>query len=290
MLRVLGTKGKEIEQNCGNEELKGMPCEGMPPYDESTNEWIPNRKVLMEATITSIPTSDPPSRTSSDVNLSKELVSFASTMVELRLVREYKEYLSQEFHNLHEARTYRPSTSLNFAAVASTIRDEINWRTWQELDTPTSLTTTTSPSLEEYLPHVETPWTNETAKAARSLGIPMNVLIREIEDYANHFTKSTTITLQRQHPSIEVLIEKGQWEKLAQRFTRDRLVADITFRKSEHRIKRVSLKEAIEGCRKEYFEVLRTGEDGTVRWYPTPMTSRKMEMFAKGIWATGDGF
>lgn len=292
VLRALDTKGKAkkfIEEDGGNEELVGMPCEGMPtraPYDESTDEWIPNRRVLMEATIAPVPNPDPPSRASSDVNLCKELVNFTSTMVELRLVREYEEYLSQEFHDLHEARTYRPSTSLNFAAVASTIRGEINWRSWQELDTPTSLTTTTAPFLEEYLPHVETPWTNETAKAARRLGIPMNGLILEIEDYANHFTKSTTITQQRQHLSIEVLIKNGQWEKLAQRFARDMLVADITFRKAEDRIKRVSLKEAIEGCRKEHFEVLRTEKDGTVRWYPTPMTSMKMEMFAKGIWVT----
>lgn len=291
MLRVLGRKGKEkegIEQDGRNEEVIGMPFEGMStraPYDESTNEWIPNRRVLMEARITSVPDPDP---TSSDVNLYKELVKFTSTMVELRLVREYEDYLSQEFHDLHEARTYRPSTSLNFAAMASTIRGEINWRSWQEFDTPTSLTTSTVPFPEEYLPHVETPWTNKTAKAARILGIPMTWLILEIEDYANHFTKSTTITLQRQHPSIEVLIKKGQWEKLAQRFARDMLVAGITFRKAEDRIKRVSLKEAIEGCRKEYFEALSTDEDGTVHWYPTPMTSRKMEMFAKGIWAAGE--
>lgn len=293
MLRVLGRKWKEkggIEQYGRNEGFVGMPFEGIStgaPYDESTDEWIPNRRVLMGATIASVPDPDPPSRTSIDVNLCKELVEFTPTMVELRLVREYEGYLSQEFHDHHEARTYMPSTSLNFAAMASTIRAEINWRTWQELDPPTSLTTSTAPFPEEYLPLVETPWTNKTAKAARILEIPMNGLILEIEDYANHFTKSTTTTLQRQHPSIEVLIKKGQWENLAQRFARDMLVADITFTKAEDRIKRVSLKEAIEGCRKEYFEVLRTDKDGTVHWYPTPMTCRKMEMFAKGIWATG---
>ena len=292
MLRVLGTKGKEkegIEQDGMNEEFVGMPFEGMStraPYDESTNEWIPNRRVLMGATIASVPDPGPPSRTSSDVNLCKELVKFTPTMVELRLVREYEGYLSQEYHDLHEARTYRPSTSLNFAAMASTISGEINWRFWQELDPPSSLTTSIAHFPEHYLPHFETPLTNKTAKAARILGIPMNWLILEIEDYANHFTKSTTTTLQRQHPSIEVLIKKGQWESLAQRFARDMLVADITFRKAEDRIKRVSLKEAIEGCRKEYFQILSADEDGTVHWYPTPMTSMKMEMFAKGIWAT----
>lgn len=212
-------------------------------------------------------------------------MKFTPAMVELRLMREYEVYLSQEFHDHHEARTYMPSTSLNFAALASTIRGEINWGFWQELDPPTSLT-------EEYLPHVETPWTNKTAKAARILEISMNGLILEIEDYANHFTKSTTTTTtlqqQQQHPSIEVLIKKGQWEYLAQHFARNMLVADITFRKAEDGIKRESLKEAIEGCRKEYFEGLRMDKDGTVHWYPTPMTSRKMEMFAKGIWATGE--
>ena len=294
MLRVLGTKGKEIEgieQDERNEGFVGMPFEGMStraPYDDSTNEWIPNRRVLMGATIASVPDPGPPSRTSSDVNLCKELVKFTPTMVELRLVREYEGYLSQEYHDLHEARTYRPSTSLNFAAMASSIRGEINWRFWQEPDPPTSLTTSAAPFPEDYLPHSETPWTNETAKAARILGIPMNGLVLEIEDYTNHFTKSTTTTLQRQHPSIEVLTRKGQWENLAQRFARDMLVADITFRKAEDRIKRVPLMEAIERCRKEYFEILSTDEDGTVHWYPTLMTSRKMEMFAKGIWATGE--
>lgn len=288
MLLIVDRKQEEkksIGQTWQND--LGMPYGEMPPYDESTDEWIPNRKGIIGAAAASTLTPSPPPRTSSDVNLLyKELITFASTMVELRLVREYEEYLSQEFHGLHEARTYRPSTSLNFAAVASTIRGEVNWRSWQELDTPTSVTATTAPFSEKYLPHVKTPWTNETTKAARSLGIPMKVLILEIEDYTSHFNKSTKITLQRQQNSIEVLIKKGRWEKLAQRFARDMLVAEITFRKDEDRMKRVSLKEAIEGCRKEYFKILRTEEDGTVRWYPTPMTSRKMEMFAKDIWAT----
>lgn len=75
MLRVLGRKGKEkesIEQNGRNEEVVGMPFEGMStgaPYDESTNEWIPNRRVIAPVT-----DPDPPSRTSSDVDLCKELV------------------------------------------------------------------------------------------------------------------------------------------------------------------------------------------------------------------------
>ena len=220
--------------------------------------------------------------TESDLSPSKEMIKFASTMVELRLVREYNEYLSQEFHDLYEARTSRPSTSMNFPTVASTVRSEISWRFWRELDTPTTLTTFSATLEEEYLPHIQTPWTNEIAQAARSLGIPINVLILEIEDYASHFTNSTTVTLPRQSPSIEFLIENGHWENLAQRLARDMLVADITFTETEDRMKRVSLKEAIERCRKDYFEVLRTEEDGTVRWYPTPMTNRKMEIFAKG--------
>lgn len=63
--------------------------------------------------------------TDSDLRPSKELINFASTMVELPLVREYNEYFSQELHDLYEARTSRPSTSLNFAALASTIHGEI---------------------------------------------------------------------------------------------------------------------------------------------------------------------
>lgn len=69
MLRVLGRKGKEkesIEQD-GRNELEGMSTGA--PYDESTNEWIPNRRV-----IASVTDPDPPSRTSSDVDLCKELV------------------------------------------------------------------------------------------------------------------------------------------------------------------------------------------------------------------------
>lgn len=62
----------------------------------------------------------------SDLDPSKELINFASTMVELRLVREYNEYLSQEFHDLYKARTSSPSTSLNLGTVASMIRSEIN--------------------------------------------------------------------------------------------------------------------------------------------------------------------
>lgn len=220
--------------------------------------------------------------TDDGLNPGEELIEFAPTMVELRLVREYSEYLSQEFHDLYEARTSGPSTSLNFGAVASIIRSEISWRFWRELNTPMTLTTFTATLEEEYLPHMQTPWTNEIAKAARSLGIPMNGLILEIEDYADHYTNSTTAPLQRQPSSIEILVEKGHWENLAERLARDILMADITFRETEDRMKRVSLKEAIERCGKDYFEVLRTEEDGTVRWYPTSMSSRKMEMFAKG--------
>lgn len=220
--------------------------------------------------------------TDSDLSPSKELINFASMMVELRLVREYNAYLSQEFHDLYEARTTRPSTSLNLTAVASIIRSEINWRCWRELDTPTTFTSFTASLEDGYLPHIQTPWTNEIALAARSLGIPMNGLILEIEDYANHFTNSTIMAPAQQPTSTEVLVEKGHWENLAQLLARDMLMADITFRETEDCMKRVSLKEAIETCRKDYFEVLRTEEDGTVRWYPTPMTSRRMEIFAKG--------
>lgn len=77
VLRVLGTKRKEkegIEQDGRNEEFVGIPFERMStraPYDESTNEWIPNRRVLMGAAIASVPDPDPPSCTSSDVNLQR---------------------------------------------------------------------------------------------------------------------------------------------------------------------------------------------------------------------------
>lgn len=226
--------------------------------------------------------------TDNDLDPSKELITFASTMVELRLMREYNEYLSQEFQDLYRSRNSRPSTSLNLGTIASMIRSEINWRCWRELDTPTTLTVFTAALEEEYLPHLQTPWTNQTAKAARSLGIPMNGLILEIEDYANHFTNSTIMGLPRLPPSIEVLVEKGHWEDLALRLARDMALADITFRETEDRMNRASLKEAIERCRKDYFEVLRTNEDGTVCWYPTPMTSRMMEVIAKGD--EGKGF
>lgn len=109
----------------------------------------------------------------------------------------------------------------------------------------------------------------------------MNGLILEIENYANHFTNSTIMGLSRHLPSIEVLVEKGHWEDLAQRLARDMVLADITFREAEVRMNRVSLKEAIGRCMKNYFEVLRTDEDETVRWYPTPMTRDMMEVNAK---------
>lgn len=218
--------------------------------------------------------------TDNDLDPSQELINFASTMVELRLVREYNEYLSQEFRKIYGARTSRPSTSLNLGTVAFMIRSEINWRCWRELDTSTTLTVPTADIDEEYLPHLQTPWTNQTAQAARSLGIPMNGLILEIEDYANHFTNSTIMGLPRPPPSIEVLVENGHWDELAQRLARDLVLADITFRETEDRMNRVSLKEAIERCRNDYFEVLRTDENGAVRWYPTPMASRMMEVIA----------
>lgn len=214
-----------------------------------------------------------------DLDPGKELINFASTMVELRLVRDYNEYLSQEFHDLYEARTSRPSTSLNLGNIASMIRSEISWRCWRELDTPATLTIFTA-ALEEYHPHLQTPWINQTAQAARSLGIPMNGLILEIEDYANNFTNSTTMALPSQPPSIEILVEKGLWDSLAQRLARDMILADITFRQTEDRMNRVALKEAIDTCINHYFEVLRTDEDGTVRWYPTPSTREMMEVNA----------
>lgn len=218
----------------------------------------------------------------SDWDPSKELINFASTMVELRLVREYNEYLSQEFHDLYEARTSRPSTSLNLETVVSLIRSEISWRCWRELDTPTTLTITSAALEENYLPHAQTPWTNHTAQAARSLGIPMSGLILEIEDYAKHFSNSTIMALPLQPSSIEVLVEKGYWDDLAQHLARDIILADITFKENEDHMNRLLLKEAIQGCMRKFFEVLRMDEDGTVRWYPTPTTRRTMEAAAKG--------
>lgn len=88
---------------------------------------------------------------------SKELINFASTMVELRLVREYNEYLSQEFHDLYEARTFRPSSSLNIGKVASKIFSEISWRCWKELDPPTTLTTFLEALEENQVLNVHTP-------------------------------------------------------------------------------------------------------------------------------------
>ena len=97
-------------------------------------------------------------------------------------------------------------------------------------------------------------------KASRSLGIPMNWLMLEMEDCAKHFTNSTGMTLPRQPPSIEGPRSRRFIGRISCSASQDIWSWQISdSSRPKDRMIRVSLKEAIQRCMRDYYEALRYG-------------------------------